>query len=139
MKPKISHRCPSCGVSVRDTDALFCYECGKPLSSKAKKSEPAEAGEVSRGPAAPDESQPAQTAEVVGVETINDVDKDPSATEQVMASADKPLAEEAGAETINDVDKDTPASEQVKASADKPLAEEAGAETIADVTPGVPP
>ena len=105
---------------MRDTDALFCYECGKPLSSKAKKSEPAEAGEVSRGPAAPDESQPAQTAEVVGVETINDVDKDPSATEQVMASADKPLAEEAGAETIADVTPDLPTTEPVVASADKP-------------------
>jgi predicted nucleic acid-binding Zn-ribbon protein len=33
MKPKISHRCPSCGVSVRDFGerAMFCPECGKPL------------------------------------------------------------------------------------------------------------
>ena len=32
---EISHRCPSCGASVRDGDALFCPECGKPLAEKA--------------------------------------------------------------------------------------------------------
>ena len=33
MAPEISHRCPACGVSIRDFDegALFCPECGKPL------------------------------------------------------------------------------------------------------------
>jgi len=33
MLPEISHRCPACGVSIRDFDerALFCPECGKPL------------------------------------------------------------------------------------------------------------
>ena len=33
MTPEISHRCPACGVSIRDFDerALFCPECGKPL------------------------------------------------------------------------------------------------------------
>lgn len=32
-QPEISHRCPACGVSIRDFDerALFCPECGKPL------------------------------------------------------------------------------------------------------------
>lgn len=35
MVPEISHRCPACGVSIRDFDerALFCPECGKPLVS----------------------------------------------------------------------------------------------------------
>ena len=36
MQPEISHRCPSCGVAVRNRDALFCPECGKPLSAKPK-------------------------------------------------------------------------------------------------------
>jgi len=64
MKPEISHRCPSCGVTVRATDALFCYECGKPLSSKPKNSESAEAGEVTvSAPAVVDESETAKTAE----------------------------------------------------------------------------
>lgn len=33
MQPEISHRCPACGVSIRDFDerSLFCPECGKPL------------------------------------------------------------------------------------------------------------
>ena len=35
MVPEISHRCPACGASVRDRDALFCPECGKPLSEKS--------------------------------------------------------------------------------------------------------
>ena len=35
-QPEISHRCPACGVSIRDFDerALFCAECGKPLVSE---------------------------------------------------------------------------------------------------------
>ena len=34
-QPEISHRCPACGVSIRDFDerALFCPECGQPLVS----------------------------------------------------------------------------------------------------------
>jgi len=34
-QPEISHRCPSCGVAVRDGDALFCPECGKPLKENS--------------------------------------------------------------------------------------------------------
>jgi uncharacterized Zn finger protein (UPF0148 family) len=36
MVPEISHRCPSCGVSIRDfgEGVLFCPECGKPLEPK---------------------------------------------------------------------------------------------------------
>src|ERR1044072_7217208 len=108
MKPTISHRCPSCGVRVRDTDPFFSYECGKPLSSKAKKSEPAEAGEVSRAAEASDESAPPMAKEA-GAETITDVDTKPPASEAVMASANKSMAKEAGAETITDVDINPPA------------------------------
>jgi len=42
MLPEISHRCPSCGVSVRDRNALFCPECGKPLSEKSAEPETTE-------------------------------------------------------------------------------------------------
>ena len=33
--PEISHRCPACGVSLRDAgeSVLFCPECGKPLAT----------------------------------------------------------------------------------------------------------
>ena len=35
MTPEISHRCPACGVSIRDFGEriLFCPECGKPLAT----------------------------------------------------------------------------------------------------------
>jgi uncharacterized Zn finger protein (UPF0148 family) len=34
MQPEISHRCPACGVSIRDDGdrVMFCPECGKPLA-----------------------------------------------------------------------------------------------------------
>jgi uncharacterized Zn finger protein (UPF0148 family) len=31
LTPEISHRCPSCGATVRERDALFCPECGTAL------------------------------------------------------------------------------------------------------------
>lgn len=34
MQPEISHRCTSCGVSIREP-AMFCPECGKPLAPVA--------------------------------------------------------------------------------------------------------
>ena len=40
MVPEISHRCSSCGASVREAGALFCPECGKPLAEAETKSEP---------------------------------------------------------------------------------------------------
>jgi hypothetical protein len=71
-QPEISHPCPSCGVAVRDTDALFCYECGKPLATKPKNSEPAELGEVSSSaPAELDESETTKTAEQAPTELPN--------------------------------------------------------------------
>ncbi|HEV8589479.1 MAG TPA: zinc ribbon domain-containing protein [Pyrinomonadaceae bacterium] len=49
MQPEISHRCPSCGASVRDRDALFCPECGKALSQKAAASASADEAVESKG------------------------------------------------------------------------------------------
>ena len=46
MQPEISHRCDSCGASVREP-AMFCPDCGKPLSKGTPEPEPpvvAEAG-----------------------------------------------------------------------------------------------
>jgi zinc-ribbon domain len=34
MNPEISRRCSSCGAAIRERDALFCTECGKPLPTK---------------------------------------------------------------------------------------------------------
>jgi hypothetical protein len=91
MTPEISHRCPFCGVSVRDRDALFCYECGKPLAGKPKKSEAAETGEVSDAAAgAPDNPQPPPVAEETAVEAKADEEANPPAIEPVVAATDKP-------------------------------------------------
>lgn len=43
MVPEISHRCPSCGVAVRDGDALFCPECGTPLKENSTEAKDAPA------------------------------------------------------------------------------------------------
>jgi len=37
MVPEISHRCGSCGASIREP-AMFCPECGKPLSAAEENS-----------------------------------------------------------------------------------------------------
>jgi predicted nucleic acid-binding Zn-ribbon protein len=40
MEPEISHRCPSCGASIR-SHAQFCPQCGKVLKSSASGAFPA--------------------------------------------------------------------------------------------------
>lgn len=44
MLPEISHRCPSCGASVRDFGerAMFCPECGKTLTEASAEKPPKE-------------------------------------------------------------------------------------------------
>ena len=104
MTPEISHRCPSCGASVRDRDALFCPECGKTLSAKPKdreasdspdssiKAEAGEIVEVSRAstdeastptinePTEPDTAEPVETATAKSAEanTRDDVNSQPA-------------------------------------------------------------
>jgi predicted nucleic acid-binding Zn-ribbon protein len=39
MQPEISHRCASCGASIREP-AMFCPDCGKPLSEATPEPEP---------------------------------------------------------------------------------------------------
>jgi predicted nucleic acid-binding Zn-ribbon protein len=49
MQPKISTRCSSCGAAVRDP-AMFCPECGKPLTPVAS---PTELSATAEEPAQP--------------------------------------------------------------------------------------
>jgi len=46
MQPEISHRCASCGASIREP-AMFCPDCGKPLSEAPPEPEPQPAAEAS--------------------------------------------------------------------------------------------
>lgn len=80
MVPEISHRCPSCGASVRDRGALFCPECGKPLSGKPK------AGEASESP---DSSTKPEAGEIVEVSPASSVNEPPAParTESIEAAA----------------------------------------------------
>jgi hypothetical protein len=67
MTPEISHRCASCGASVREPAAMFCPECGQALSKPSP--EPASqivAAGSAPGPeklaAEPSSTTPAETA-----------------------------------------------------------------------------
>jgi len=69
MTPEISHRCPSCGATVRDHDALFCPECGKPLSAKPKTPEASDSADTSMKP---------EVGEIVEVSRASSVDEAPA-------------------------------------------------------------
>lgn len=91
MTPEISHRCPSCGASVRDRDALFCHECGKPLSKDALNAEQpgfADSPSVDLAPAR--EAKESQAAEKRTAEAVIDtpVETSPAAEPGSMPGAD---------------------------------------------------
>jgi predicted nucleic acid-binding Zn-ribbon protein len=45
MQPEISHRCASCGATIREP-AMFCPDCGKPLAKATPEPEPQTAAEA---------------------------------------------------------------------------------------------
>src|SRR5437899_767039 len=74
-QPEISHRCSSCGASVREANALFCPECGKPLAESEAKSEP-------------ENSETSAVAEVTAEKAANEQEpKPPPANLNIGASA----------------------------------------------------
>jgi len=92
MQPEISHRCPSCGASVRERDALFCPECGKPLSEKSTEPKTAEPVESLSSSAQPEED------EIPNAATDSSVNEPSSAvppaiveTSGVTVNADEPV------------------------------------------------
>ena len=83
MQPEISHRCPSCGVSVRDRDALFCPECGKPLAEKSAEPTAAESNEsVSSPPESEENENPEANPDSAPVSAV---DEPSSSVQPVMA------------------------------------------------------
>ena len=62
-QPRISHRCHSCGVAIRE-QAMFCPECGRPLSQASKVAEPEVVAQASAPPPAekPPIDEPAEAA-----------------------------------------------------------------------------
>jgi len=75
MEPEISHRCTSCGASVRG-HALFCPQCGHPFAPKGAK-----AKEDGSGPTASAAKESVETIPTTDVNkadaAISDVDQPP--------------------------------------------------------------
>jgi predicted nucleic acid-binding Zn-ribbon protein len=77
MVPEISHRCPACGVSIRDAGerVMFCPECGKALAeTEAEKSalqaaQTANHGEPAEGVTPPQVTWPLQNDEAKNIST----------------------------------------------------------------------
>src|SRR5690242_9696350 len=100
MVPEILHRCPACGVAIREfgEGVLFCPECGKPLAAKeAKTTASSRAAKTTADEAV--ESVPAPA------ETHPEADKsDPRSAANIPASgADGPMhmARERTRETLH--------------------------------------
>src|SRR5688572_19414362 len=99
MQPEISHRCPSCGASVRDRDALFCPECGKTLSEKSTEPKASEAVEPLTSSPQPEEGEAPDLASDVA----------PDAEVDEPSSSAQPAIAETSAATVNPKD-DEPAT-----------------------------
>ena len=81
MQPEISHRCESCGASIRE-QAMFCPECGQALTQSSANMKPPRDEETPK-PAAADNEAAATRAMLL--ETAN-------AATDIFNTADKPSA-----------------------------------------------
>lgn len=82
MVPEISNRCPSCGASVRDRDALFCPECGKPLSAKPKTTQAGDSPDTLRKP---------EAGEIVEVSRASSEDEAPAINDPTEPDTAEPI------------------------------------------------
>lgn len=98
MQPEISHRCPSCGASVRDRDALFCPECGKTLSEKSAEPKASEAVEALTSTPQPEEDEATDLASDKAPDVTPDAEVD-----EPSSSAEPPIAKTSAA-TVNPKD-----------------------------------
>ena len=100
MTPEISHRCPSCGASLRNREALFCHECGKPLSKDAQDAaQPGPADSLSADLALSSKAKESQAAEQRITEAVIDtLNEAPAAEGKHIATAkDSPTPEKSAA------------------------------------------
>lgn len=100
MTPEISHRCPSCGASLRDREALFCHECGKPLSKDAlNAAQPGPADSPSADLALSREAKESQAAETPIAEAVIDTSNEARAMEgkHITKAKDSPPPEKIAA------------------------------------------
>ncbi len=79
MTPEISHRCPSCGASLRDLRGrvMFCPECGKALAEVAETSTRTEARSTS----------PAEVVEQPAAQPAVEKPSEPEAAEKTSKAA----------------------------------------------------
>ncbi len=113
MQPEISHRCESCGASIRE-QAMFCPECGQALTQSSANMKPPRDEETPK-PAAADNEAAATRAMLLetanaATDIFNTADK-PSAiapletpnvsTENQPAAAVEPAKTETGDQAIN--------------------------------------
>ena len=94
MTPEISHRCSSCGASVRDRDALFCPECGKALSEKSAEPKADYSVESVRSPTPPEDSETPDAIPDAAPDSV--LDEPPSVVQ--------PATAETSAATVNPED-----------------------------------
>jgi predicted nucleic acid-binding Zn-ribbon protein len=98
-QPEISHRCESCGVSIRE-QAMFCPECGQALVQPAADSETPDKNET---PAPAGADQEAVASRATLLEAAN-------AATDIATAADKPSAATA-AETASVATEKPPATQ----------------------------
>ena len=92
MVPEISPRCPSCGASVRDREALFCPECGKTLSEKSAEPKASEAVESLTSSSQPEADEAPDMAPDVAPDVAPDLTPDAEVDEPSL-SAQPAIAE----------------------------------------------
>ena len=79
-QPEISHRCESCGASIRE-QAIFCPECGQPLTQRSARSKPPSSEEAAA------ERDDAERPAVTPLETANVSTDNPPAADVEPAPA----------------------------------------------------
>ena len=106
MQPEISHRCESCGASLRE-QAMFCPECGQALAQSSANTKPPRDEQAPKPSVADNEAaaSPARPLEIGNAATSNQ-----------LAVADNPADKRSGAtvlETASVLDDKPPATDVV--------------------------